>query len=82
MSTTSSFTQLRDLHERESLATLLDELADQLRVARQYHELFEVLKLRLRHQLELPLLYDDSGDELGEATRDGLERGLLDACRD
>lgn len=82
MSTTSSFTQLRDLHERESLATLLDELADQLRVARQYHELFEVLKLRLRHQLELPLLYDDSGDELGEATRDGLERGLLDACRE
>jgi hypothetical protein len=38
--------------------------------------------MRTRHRLGLPLLYGDSGDQLDTATRDRLEDGLLDACRE
>jgi len=60
----------------------LDCLAERLRAEKKYHELFEALKMRTRHRLGLPLLYDDAGDQLDNATRDRLEDGLLEACRD
>ncbi len=64
------------------LAEYLDRLAQMLRAGDQHHELFEVLKMKLRYRLGLPLLYDDRGDELSPHDREELERGLLDACRE
>lgn len=60
----------------------LDQLAASLRDEKKYHELFEALKLKVRHSLGLPLLPAESNsDELPEATRNKLEEGLVDACR-
>lgn len=60
----------------------LDQLANSLREEKKYHELFEALKLKVRHSLGLPLLPAESNsDELPEATRNKLEEGLVDACR-
>lgn len=60
----------------------LEALSRELREARKYHELFESLKMQVRHRLGLPLLYGDSGDELSEAVRNQLEDGLIAACRE
>jgi hypothetical protein len=57
-------------------------LSQQMREQKKYFELFEVLKMQLRHRLGLPLAYDDSGDELDEANRNKLEEGLFQACRE
>jgi hypothetical protein len=63
-------------------AAALDQLALQLREEKKYHELFEALKLKVRHSLGLPLLpIESNSDELPEATRNKLEEGLVDACR-
>ena len=37
--------------------------------------------MKIRHSLDLPLLYSDSGEELEEAKRNALEEGLIEACR-
>lgn len=60
----------------------LDQLASRLREEKKHHELFEALKMKVRHSLSLPLLpVESNSDELPEATRDKLEEGLVDACR-
>ncbi len=60
---------------------VLRRLAEQLRAKAKYHELFEALKMQLRQQLGLPLLFSDDANELDEPTRDKLDQGLLDICQ-
>ncbi len=76
------YRQLQDLATDLPLADYLSRLADVLRGNGQYHELFEVRKMELRHRLGLPLLYDDSGSKLDRSTSEALDRGLLEACRE
>ncbi len=78
----SSFGQLENVIAEGGIAAGLDELVVLLRNQQKYHELFEALKMRVRHGLGLPVLYDDSGDELDDALRVELEEGLLSACRE
>jgi hypothetical protein len=59
----------------------LDEAAQLLREQKKFHELFEILKIRLRRSLGLPLLAGESTDGLSETDRAQLEAGLIDACR-
>ena len=61
---------------------VLERLVEQLRAKSRYHELFEALKMKVRLEIGLPVQYDESGDELDEATRLKLEEGLVDACRE
>ena len=61
---------------------VLERLVEQLRTKSRYHELFEALKMKVRLEIGLPVQYDESGDELDEATRLKLEEGLVDACRE
>jgi hypothetical protein len=68
--------------ERGGIPAALDRLAGILRQTGRYHELFEALKMQVRHRLGLPILYSDSGDELPLEQRDALEDGLLDSCRE
>ena len=70
--------------ERRLLADGTDAAIEMLRKQFEsdgdYFQLFEVLKLRCRHRLGLPLLptsTNDAGDQL-----DQLESGLLEACRE
>lgn len=80
--TTDSFAALESAYTQGGAAAALDTLASQLRASRKFHELFEALKMQVRLQLGLPLLYGDSSDDLDEATRTKLEDGLIAACRE
>ncbi len=83
MSTTQTeFDQLEQQFAETGVAGVLDQLVTQLREKRQYHELFEALKMKVRHHIGLPITYSESGDELDEAQRNALEEGLLEACRE
>ncbi len=77
----TEFDQLQEALERGGVDAALDQLAEYLRENKKYHELFEALKMKVRHGLGLPLTYSDAGDELDESTRTKLEDGLIDACR-
>ena len=54
------------------------------RQQRRYHEMFELRKMQLRHQLGYPVLSSTSLDEpdLDEERQQRLERGLINACRE
>ena len=79
---TSEFDQLQEQLSSGGINALLATTAAQLKERKKYHELFEVLKMQVRQRLGLPLLYQDTGDELDEPVRDQLETGLLDACQE
>lgn len=76
------FAPLEAAYASGGVPATLDTLAARLRADRKYHELFEALKMRVRHDLGLPLLYGDSSDDLDEAVRTKLEDGLIAACRE
>ncbi|MBP90708.1 MAG: hypothetical protein CMJ64_29020 [Planctomycetaceae bacterium] len=78
----TEFDQLQQALESGGVEAALDRLAEQLRERKRYHELFEALKMQVRHRIGLPLTYSDAGDELDEEVRTKLENGLLDACRE
>ena len=78
----TEFDQLQEALERGGVDAALDQLAEYLRENKKYHELFEALKMKARHELGLPLTYSDAGDELDESTRTKLEDELIAACRD
>lgn len=83
MSTTQTeFDRLEQELAETGVGGVLDQLVAQLREKKSYHELFEALKMRVRHQLGLPITYSESGDELDETQRTGLEDGLIEACRE
>jgi len=79
---TTEFDQLQTDLDAGGVDAAIKSLADQLRQKKQYHELFEALKMQARYSIGLPLLYTDSGDELAGDVREKLEDGLIDACRD
>lgn len=85
----NSFDQITDSLQSNGIEAALNCTIDQLRAQKKYHELFEVLKMRLRQQLGLPLWYQDTGGVGDDSGRDRdseleqrLERGLLEACED
>jgi len=76
-----AFDQLESSFRDGGAAAMLDTLCAQLDTEARHHELFEALKLRLRHGLGLPL-FSSVAEELPPGPlRDQLEAGLLDACR-
>src|SRR5262245_52059798 len=78
----SDFDQLQATLASSGPDAALDEAAALLRQQRKYHELFEVLKMRLRRKLGLPLLAGDVTDGLTDEQRTRLEDGLIGACRE
>lgn len=77
----SLFNQLETSMQDGGIEAVLAQLISGLKEEKKYHELFEALKMKVRHSIGLPLLYGESGDELEESQRNALEDGLLDACR-
>jgi hypothetical protein len=82
MTTNSPFDQLQAALAAGGPDAALDRAAELLRQQKKYHELFEVLKMRLRRRLGLPLLAGEGSDGLAEEQRTQLEEGLVEACRD
>jgi len=79
--TESLFDQLELSFNTGGTDTVLKELVAHFESEKKFHELFEVLKMQVRHGLGLPLLYGESGDELDSQQRTALEEGLIQACR-
>lgn len=78
--TTQSFQER--LH-RDGADAALDWLIEHYRHRGDYPELFEALKLRLRHRLGLPPMpVEGEAERLDRQTDLELEQGLLDACRE
>ncbi len=76
------FTALEQAFATGGCDAALASLAKQLEAEHHYHELFEALKMQVRHRLRLPLVTGESNpDELSESVRNELENGLIDACR-
>jgi hypothetical protein len=78
MSTSTStdsalFDKLTQLQQKGGAAAVLQQLADYLRDAKRYHELFEALKMQSRLRAGLPLLYGDTPDNMSDSQRDQLE---------
>lgn len=64
------------------LETSLGFLKEHFRETQQYHRLFDVMKMELRKELNLPLLHSADNPELDDETQKRLEDGLLEACRE
>src|ERR687883_174915 len=77
----SEFDELQQASTR-GVAAVLERLVEQLRAQKQYHELFEALKMQVRHRLGLPLTYSETPDSLDDDRRNQLEEGLIGACRE
>src|SRR5262245_6726570 len=78
----SPFDQLQATLASRGPDAALDEAANLLRQQKKFHELFEVLKMKLRRKLGLPLLAGDAADGLTDEQRTRLEDGLIGACRE
>lgn len=77
----TDFQAVQDALAAGGVSAALDQAASMLRREKRYHELFEILKMKTRHDLGLPLLYSDQADALPDDQRDKLEAGLIEACR-
>jgi hypothetical protein len=76
----SPFEHLQSTLISQGAEAALDETAKLLREQKKFHELFEVLKMRLRKSLGLPLLAGESAEGLADEKRTKLEDGLIAAC--
>lgn len=77
----SIFQQLQEDFQAGGLGAALATAEKTLRAEKRFHELFEVLKMRSRTHLGLPLLHDENL-QLSEVDQRKLEDALLAACRD
>ena len=68
--------------QREQPAEMLDRMIEHFRQTRKPMELFEALKMRIRHQLGLPLVAKEDEVSHPDEVERQLEVGLLDACRE
>ena len=76
------FEELSRLCEESGVDQSLDFLEHHFRRDKEYFKLFEVLKMRCRHRMGLPLIYSQEPDDLNETQQRELEDSLLDACRE
>lgn len=76
--TTDVFAQWNE--NEQDPATMLRQLADHFREQQQPLELFEALKMQLRHRLGLPLMQTENDPIAGDELDRQLEQGLLAAC--
>ena len=80
--TSTPFDELLRISETAGVEKSLDFLEHHFRKDKDYFKLFEVMKMRCRHKLSLPLIYSQQPDDLTEPQQRELEDGLLSACRE
>lgn len=79
--TTDTFDQLQDRLNSQGVDAMFDELCEHLESDGKYHELFDVLLMRSRRELGLPVILTSSIDDLDEPLRSKVEDAYLAACR-
>ncbi len=80
--TQTPFDQLKKLAREGGVEKTLDFLEHRFRTEKDYYKLFEVLKMRCRNRLGLPLIYSQQPDQLAPQQQAELEDGLISACRE
>ena len=78
----TSFEELQRIASESGVEKSLDFLEHHFRRDKEYFKLFEVLKMRCRQRMGLPLMYTQQPDDLDESQQRELEDGLLSACRE
>jgi len=78
--TPSDYQQLQQLVQQHGILAGLEHLENWFRQHKQYPQLFEILKMRCRVQLGLPLIHGTQPEQLDDATQQQLEQGLIEAC--
>ena len=76
------FDEIERLAGEQGVGKSLDFLEHHFRKDKEYFKLFEVLKIRCRNRLGLPLMYSRQPDNLDEQQQRELEDGLLNACKE
>ncbi len=76
------FEEFSSVVTESGVESALDFLEQHFRREQDYFKLFEVLKMRCRNQLGLPLIYSNKPDNLDDAQQRQLEDSLLEACRE
>ena len=79
---TTPFEQLQQITDAKGIGSGLDFLEQHVRRNKDYAQLFEVLKMRVRHRMGLSIMYSRKRDDLDESAQRELENGLLAACRE
>ena len=80
--TSDTFDELDSQLSTQGVNAVFDALAARLKSAKKFHELFDVLLMRSRHQIGLPVILSGALDELPEPVRGQLEDAYLAACRE
>ncbi len=80
MTSSEIFSRLDE--QRANPGEMIEQMVAHFREKRQPMELFEALKMRVRHRLGLPVLSSESEKSNPEEVERQLETGLLDACRE
>ncbi|MBI1904157.1 MAG: hypothetical protein HYS13_23935 [Planctomycetia bacterium] len=78
----SVFDELQTAIERQGAEAAFSRLADALKSAGKYHELFDARLMQSRRRLGLPIVSGKTLDELDEPVRSQMETAYLDACRE
>ncbi len=78
---TSTFDELDSQLASQGADSLFAKLVEELQREKKYHELFDVLLMRARHQLGFPVMQSASLDDLDEPVRAKIEDAYLGACR-
>ena len=78
----SPFEEIERLAAESGVEKTLDFLEQIFRQEREYFRLFELLKMRCRHRMGLPLTYSRQPDSLSESQKRQLEDALLEVCRE
>ena len=76
------FDELQRISEESGVDESLEFLESHFRDNKEFFKLFEVLKMKCRHQLGLPLIYSRQPDDLTDPQQRELEDRLLSACRE
>ncbi len=83
MTTNRTATDIFELlsESRDDPAAMLDQMVSHFRDSRKAMEMFEAMKMHIRHQVGLPLVAVEDELSRPEEVERQLELGLLDACR-
>jgi hypothetical protein len=76
-----TFDQLQSKLKGQGPAAVFETLTAQLAAEKKYHELFDVLLMKSRHALGLPVILTTSIDDLAEPLRSQVENEYLASCR-
>lgn len=76
------YQQLQEAVASGGAEAALDRLADYLKKAHQYHDLFDVRLMQARRKQGLPIVWTKSMDDLPEPQRTAVEDASLEACRE